>query len=84
MIRLVGCFNIKTGDKIECEKANFYGDFLFVVEGKYYHTYRIHNKKVSGDLTIVECDDRRFYFKEEPELDEENLGYQPKEFKICK
>ena len=69
MLKLVCCVDIKSGDKFECDRANVYEDrFLFVEENGRYHTYRIDKRTAIDDLFIVDCEERRFYFKEELEI----------------
>ena len=66
MLKLVCCVDIKSGDKIECEKANIYDNrFLFVEENNRYHTYRLDRMTKLDNLLIVDCEERRFYLKEE-------------------
>ena len=69
MLKLVCCVDIKSGDKIECEKANIYDNrFLFVEENNRYHTYKLDRMTKLDNLMIVDCEERRFYFKEELEI----------------
>ena len=69
MLKLVCCVDIKSGDKIECEKANIYDNrFLFVEENNRYHTYKLDRITKLDNLLIVDCEERRFYLKEEPDL----------------
>ena len=69
MLKLICCVDIKSGDKIECEKANIYNNrFLFVEENGKYHTYRLDRIEIIDDLSIVSCGDKKFYLKEEPDL----------------
>ena len=110
MLKLVCCVDIKSGDKIECEKANVYEDrFLFVEEEmrpfeefdpSHYREgtevmvsgYDEHEECFVSEIFIIHrlnYSNPFFVYENEDgypvsELDEENLGYQPKEFKICK
>ena len=69
MLKLVCCVDIKTVDKIDCENANIYNDrFLFVEENNRYHTYKLDRMTKLDNLMIVDCEERRFYFKEELEI----------------
>ena len=63
-VELLGCYDIKTGDKIECEEIwMFHNNFLLTTEDGIYHTFQVKDRREVDDITIIQTATRRFYVK---------------------
>lgn len=63
-VELLGCYDIKNGDRIECEDVKlFFNNFILTTEDGVYHTFQIKRRDEIDGITIAQTVTRRFYLR---------------------